>query len=141
MAPHGEPEAELVRRVMPFWPPAVALAFVVGTAVAGHDVGWSAAIGVGIVAANFLASGVSVVRAGRRSMHALFLVSAVGIPARLGLILALMFLLNRFSFFSPLAFGLAVVPALVLLLAYEMKVWSGPLGRELDLEPRDRVRR
>jgi hypothetical protein len=60
----------------------------------------------------------------------------MGVLVRLGLILGLMALFNRFAFFSPVAFGLAVVPALLLVLGYEMKLFAGPLGKELVLAPR-----
>ena len=105
----AEPEREMVRRVAPYGPPAILLAFVAGGFWAGWSVGWSAAIGVAIVAINFV--------------------------VRLGVIVAIMFLLNRFSWFSPLAFGLAVVPTTILLLGFEMKLMAGGVGRDLVLPP------
>jgi hypothetical protein len=44
-----------------------------------------------------------------------------------------MFWLNTFAFFSPIAFGLAVIPATLLLIGYEMKLVSGPLGQQWNL--------
>src|SRR5438132_786190 len=84
-----------------------------------------------------MAGGLSVRRAALISVNALFAVSAIGVFVRLAVIVALLFLLDRFAFFSPSAFALAVVPATVLLLVFEMKVFAGPLGRELVLPPRD----
>jgi hypothetical protein len=52
---------------------------------------------------------------------------------RLGLIVGLLFALDRFSWFSPLAFGLAVVPATLLLIGYEMKLMARGTGQELVL--------
>jgi hypothetical protein len=123
----------MVRRVAPFGLPAVLLAFLVGSLAAGWGVGWSAAIGVAIVVVNFVANGLSLARAARISLTALSAVAMGGFVVRLGVIVAIMFLLNRFSWFSPLAFGLAVVPATILLLGFEMKLMAGGLGRELIL--------
>jgi hypothetical protein len=47
-----------------------------------------------------------------------------------------MFGLDQMAWFSPLAFGLAVVPATLLLLGYEMKLLAGGLGAELEIPPR-----
>jgi len=127
----------MVRRVVPFGPPASLVALLVGWAVGGAGTGWSAAIGVAVVTLNALASGLSVRRAARVSVNALFAVSAIGVFVRLAVIVAFLFLLHRFAFFSTAAFGLAVVPATLLLLAFEMKLMAGPLGRELVLPPRD----
>ena len=59
-----------------------------------------------------------------------------GFVVRMALIVALMFLLNAFGWFSPVAFALAVVPATVVLLAFEMKLVAGGLGTELQLPAR-----
>jgi ATP synthase protein I len=123
----------MVRRVAPFGLPAILLAFIVGSLAAGWDVGWSAAIGVTIVVVNFVVNGLSLARAARISLTALAAVAMGGFVVRLGVIMAIMFLLNRFSWFSPLAFGLTVVPATILLLGFEMKLMAGGLGRELIL--------
>jgi hypothetical protein len=135
MTGNAEPEKEMVRRLAPLGVPAAVLAFVIGGLAAGWDVGWSAAIGIAIVFANFVVNGLSLARAARVSLVALYAVAMVGFVVRLGAILALMFLLNAFAFFSPLAFGLAVVPATLLLLAFEMKLLAGGLGTELQIPP------
>src|SRR5712692_7783282 len=123
----------MVRRAMPFGPPAVLMGFAIGSAAGGWGVGWSAAIGVAIVVLNFVANGLSLARAARISLAAYSAVAMGGFVVRLGIIVAIMVVLNRFAFFSPLAFGLAVVPATILLLGFEMKLVAGPLGRELVL--------
>jgi hypothetical protein len=128
----------MVRRVAPFGLPAILLAFLVGSLVAGWGAGWSAAIGVAIVVVNFVVNGLSLARAARISLTAISAVAMGGFVVRLGVIVAIMFLLNRFSWFSPLAFGLAVVPATMLLLGFEMKLMAGGLGRELILPPSDK---
>ena len=47
-----DPERQLVRRAVPYVPPAIAASFVLGMVLAGWAVGVSAAIGVSLVAAN-----------------------------------------------------------------------------------------
>lgn len=121
------------------WPglAATALAFVLGYLFASAGVAASAAIGVAVVVANFAANGLSLARAARVSLTVLHAVALIGFVVRLGIIVGMLFALDRLAFFSPLAFGLAVIPATVLLLAYEMKLLAGGLGRDLVL-PRDR---
>jgi hypothetical protein len=80
-----------------------------------------------------VAHGVSLAWAARRSLTALAAVAMGGFIVRLGAIVAVMFFLNRLSFFSPLVFGLTVVPATILLLIFEMKLLAGGLGSELRL--------
>jgi hypothetical protein len=132
---NAEPEREMVRRIAPFGMPAALAAFLVGWLAAGPGVGSSAAVGVGVVTLNFVANGLSLARAARISLQALMVVALVGFAVRLGAILAFMFLLDRFGWFSPLAFGLAVVPATIGLLVYEMKLLAGGLGTELQIPP------
>ena len=136
-----EPEREMVRRAAPFGAPAAVLALLVGALAGGWGVGWSAAIGVAVVTLNFVANGLSLARAARVSLTALSAVALGGFVVRLGVIVAFMFWLDRFPFFSPLAFGLAVVPATIALLAYEMKLLAGGLGDELHVSPGHVVRR
>ncbi len=132
-----EPELEMVRRGIWFGPPAFVLALGIGAAAGGWDIGWSAAIGIAVVLANFVAHGASLAWAARRSLTALAAVAMGGFIVRLGAIVAVMFFLNRLSFFSPLAFGLAVVPATVLLLVFGMKLLAGGLGSELRLPQKE----
>ena len=132
----AEPERLLVRRGLPFAPPAFLAALVIGGLSAGWGVGWSAAIGIAVVALNFAANGLSLARAARISLTVLYAVAMIGFVVRLGLIVAIMVVLKRFAFFSPLAFGLAVIPATLLLLVYEMKLLAGGLGAELRIGAR-----
>ncbi len=131
----AEPEREMVRRIAPFGVPAAAAALAIGALAGGWGVGWSAGVGIAVVALNFVANGLSLARAARVSLQALMAVALFGFVVRLGAILAFMFLLNRFGWFSPLAFGLAVVPATLLLLGFEMKLLAGGLGTELQIPP------
>ena len=133
----AEPELEMVRRGVWFAPPAFVLALAIGAAASGWNIGWSAAIGIAVVFANFVAHGFSLAWAARRSLTALAAVAMGGFIVRLGAIVAAMFFLNRLSFFSPLAFGLAVVPATILLLVFEMRLLAGGLGSELRLPQKE----
>jgi hypothetical protein len=48
---------------------------------------------------------------------------------------AVMAALRHVSWFSILAFGLAVVPATIVLLAFELRLQARGLGGDLHLEP------
>ncbi len=126
-----EPERELVRRVMPFAVPTVALAFVIGASVGGRDVAWSAALGILVVAANFAANGLSLAWAARISPNVLFGVAMGGFVVRLGAVLVVMVVLDSLAFFSPTAFIAALVPATVALLVLEMRLLSGRFTADL----------
>ena len=125
----------MLKRVAPFGPPAAALALLLGSWAGGWGVGWSAAIGVAVVVANLAVSAFSLSRAARISPTALYGTAMIGFVVRLAAIVAIMFGLNQLAWFSPLAFGLAVVPATLLVLLYEMKLLAGGLGTELEVRP------
>jgi hypothetical protein len=131
MTRNADPERAIVRRVVPFGPPAAIAAFLIGGLAVDWGTGSSAAIGVGVVVANAAASALLLSRAARISLTAYSAAVMGGFVARLAVIVGLMFALNGLSWFSPLAFGLAVVPATILLLAYEMKLVASGLGQEL----------
>jgi ATP synthase protein I len=135
-----DPERRLVRRAIPFAPVAFVVALVAGAAAAGWSTGWSAAIGVALVAVNAIVAAELLARAARISLTAYAAAVMGGFVVRLGAILAVMFALNRLAWFSPLAFGLAVVPATILLLGYEAKLLAGGMGSELQLPPPDALR-
>lgn len=126
-----EPERELIRRALPFGPPAVVLALLAGAALGGWDAGASGAIGAAIVFVNFAVHGWSLSRAARISLTALYAVGLGGFVVRLAAIAGIMLVLDRLAFFSPLAFGLAVVPATVGLLLFELRQLHGRMQVEL----------
>ncbi len=132
-----EPERELIRRALPFALPAIAFAFLAGTLAGDANAGWSAAIGVLIVLANFVVHGLSLARAARISLTALYAVGLGGFVVRLGAILAIMYTLNRLVWFSPVAFAAALIPGTIALLAFEMKQLSGRMQVELWTFPRE----
>jgi len=86
-----------------------------------------------VVLANFAAHGLSVAWASKISIGAVNAVALGGVILRLGIIIGLMFALNTLAWFSPVAFGLAVVPGTLALLAYEAKLVAGGLGGVLEI--------
>jgi ATP synthase protein I len=126
-----EPERDLVRRAAPIAIPVAGVAFALGALVGGRGAGWSAALGVAVVAANFAAHGLSLAWAARISPTIMFAVGLGGYLVRIALVVLLLIALNSLSWFSPVAFLAAVVPATTLLLGFEMKVVSGRMQADL----------
>jgi ATP synthase I chain len=133
MTRDAEPERAIVRRVVPYGVAAALLALLVGSLAVDWGTGWSAAIGVLVVVTNTVANALMLSRAARISLTAYSAAVMGGFVVRLAVIVAIMFALNQLSWFSPLAFGLAVVPATLLLLAYEMRLVATGLGQELQI--------
>lgn len=104
-----------------------------GWLFAGPGAAWSAGIGVAIVTANFTAHGLSLAWASTISVGAVMAVALGGFALRLGVIVAAMFALDTLSWFSPTAFALAVVPATLLLLAFEARLAINGLGAGLQI--------
>ncbi|MGZ5290991.1 MAG: hypothetical protein ACXWEH_01530 [Actinomycetota bacterium] len=132
------PEREMVRRALLPGAIAVPVAFAAGLAFGDAGDASSAAIGVGVVLANFVAHALSLEWASRISISAVHAVALGGVILRLGAIVGLLFALNTMDWFSPLAFGLAVVPGTLALLAYEAKLTIGGVGAALQI-PADPV--
>jgi hypothetical protein len=131
-------ERELVRRALVPSAVAVPLSLLIGWALAGPGVGVSAAIGIALVFANFAAHGLSLAWASRVSIVAVQVVALAGFVVRLGVVVAAMFALNTLAWFSPLAFGLAVVVATLSLLVYEARLVLRGMGGTLMI-PADPV--
>jgi hypothetical protein len=127
----AEPERELIRRIAPFALPTAALAFLAGTLIDGSDAGWSAAIGIAVVAANFVAHGASLAWAARISPVVLYAVGMGGFVVRLIIVAVSLLLLQQLQWFSVLAFIAALVPATIVLLVVEMKLLSGRMQADL----------
>ncbi len=104
-----EPEREMIRRALPFGPPAVVLALLAGAVLGGWDAGLSGAIGVVIVLANFVVHGWSLSRAARVSLTVLYAVGLGGFVVRLAAIAGIMLALDRLAFFSEILLLLAVL--------------------------------
>jgi hypothetical protein len=129
------PESELIRRIAPFAFPAAVVAFVVGTLIAGSDAGWSATIAIAVVTLNFMAHGWSLALAAQISPMVLYAVGLGGFVIRLGVIVAVIALLQHTDWFSIAAFIAALVPSTVALLVVEMKMISGRIQSDLWTVP------
>ena len=123
----------MVRRAMVPGALAVPIAFAGGLVLADAGSGASAAIGVALVVANFAAHGLSLSWAAGISVPAVHAVALVGVVVRLGAIVAMMFGLNTLAWFSPTAFGVTVLPATFILLAYEARVVLRGVGAQLQI--------
>jgi hypothetical protein len=126
-----EPERLLVRRVLPFAPLVVLAAALIGWLIGGVDAAWSAGIAIVIVTGNFVAFALSVAWAARISPTMIALVALGGYVVRLMIFTVVLVLLNMLSWFSPVAFVCALVPATIALLVYEAKELSGRLQSDL----------
>lgn len=135
-----EPERDIVRKVAPWGVPAVLAALLIGWVAVDVAIGISAALGVAIVFLNFAANGLALARGARISPTVLFGVATIGFVVRMAVILATMFALNQLAWFSPVAFAAGLVPSLILLLAYEARLISGPIGQQWQIPEEEAAR-
>ncbi len=126
-----EPERELVRRLLPFSVPVLAIAAVAGALLGGAGAAWSAGIGVTAVTLNFVGNAYSVAWAARISPTLLMAVGLGGFVVRLATLTVALVLLDRLAWFSPIAFVAAFAPTTVALLAVEMKLIAGRMQVDL----------
>jgi hypothetical protein len=127
----GEPEHELVRRLLPYSLPAFAVAVLTGGLLSGAGGALSAGIAVIVLTANFVGNAYSVSWAARIGPTVLMGVGLGGFMVRLATLTVALLLLDRLSWFSPLAFAAAFVPATIALLAVEMKLLAGRMQADL----------
>lgn len=133
----------MIRRISPFALPVAVGAFAIGTLLDGTEAGWSAAIAIAVVYLNFVAHGSSLALAASISPTVLYAVGLGGFLARLGVIVAVIALLQQTDWFSIVAFIAALIPSTVALLVVEMKLLSGRMQADLwtDLSGRREVAR
>jgi len=127
----AEPEHELIRRVSPLVSPAAVVAFGIGWLAGGAPAAWSAAVAVAIVYLNVVANALSLAWAAGVSPTLVTIVAIGGYAVRLVVYTIALILLNRLPWFSPVAFALALVPSVVVLLVYEARTLSGRLQADL----------
>ncbi|MCI0632705.1 MAG: hypothetical protein L0206_02130 [Actinobacteria bacterium] len=125
------PERELIRRISPFALPAAILAFAIGTFAGGTDAGWSAVAAIAVVFVNFVAHGWSLALAATISPMVLYAVGVGGFVVRLGVIVAIIAVLDQQAWFMLPAFLAALVPSTIALLVFEMKLLSGRMQAEM----------
>jgi hypothetical protein len=123
----------MIRRAVVPGSLAFAGALLIGTLVSGIAAGASAAIGVVVIVANFAAHGWSLAWASRVSITLVQGVALGGFVVRMGVILGLLFALNALPWFSPVAFGAAVVPGTIALLVFETRLVLRGLGGQLQI--------
>ena len=128
----------MVRRSLVPGAVAVPVAAAIAWTLGGRDAAASAALGVAVLLLNFAANGLSLAAASRVSITAVHAVALLGPVVRLGVIVAFLFLLDGTAWFSPVAFGVAVVPGTLALLAYEARLAARGLGGMLQV-PADPV--
>jgi hypothetical protein len=109
------------------------VATVVAWAIGGPGAAVSAALGVAVVLGNFAVHGWSLSKASEISITAVHAVALVGPVIRIGVIVGLMFALDGLRWFSPVAFGLTVVPATIGLLVYEARLTLRGVGAQLQI--------
>ena len=125
----------MVRRALGAAAGAVPVAYGAGWLAAGTGGAASAALAVVVVAGNFAVHGLGLAWAAGVSIGAVQAVALGGFVVRMGVILGILFALDRTAFFSPVIFGLAAVAATVALLVYEARLVAVGLGGGLDLPP------
>ena len=97
----------------------------------GAGAAWSATIAIVVVAVNFVAFALSIAWAARVSPTMLAIVALGGYLVRLIVYTLVLVGLNTLEWFSPLAFTLALIPAVIGLLVYEARLLSGRLQADL----------
>lgn len=125
----------MVRRALVPGLVGVLVAFAIGVALRGIGAGASAAIGVVLALGSFSLNGVMLARAAAHSPTAWQAWAVLGFPVRLGAFVAILFGFSRLSWFSPSAMALGLVPAFVLLMAFEARLIARGLGGQLVLPP------
>jgi ATP synthase protein I len=126
-----EPERELVRRLLPYSLPVLGIAAAAGALVGAAGAAWSAGIGVAAVVANFVGYAYSVAWAARISPTLLMAVGLGGFVVRLATLTVALLLLDRLTWFSPIAFAGAFVPTTIALLVVEMRLLAGRMQVDL----------
>jgi hypothetical protein len=126
-----EPERELVRRLLPYSLPVLGIAAVAGALVGDAGAAWSAGIGVATVTVNLLGYAYSVAWAARISPTLLMAVGLGGFVVRLVTFTVALLLLDRLTWFSPIAFAAAFVPTTIALLVVEMRLLAGRMQVDL----------
>ena len=126
-----EPERELVRRLLPFAVPAIAVAAGAGAAMGGLGAAWSSGIAIVAVAVNFVVHAGSIAWAARTSPVLVMAVGLGGYIVRTATFTVALLLLDRLPWFSPLAFVAAFAPATVAVLVIEMRLLAGRMQADL----------
>lgn len=124
----AEPEAEVVRdllrRALPVAPVLVAVAAL----VEGLDGALSAATGIALVVANFVAAATSLVWAGRINLGVLMAVALFGYLVRISVLFVAVFFLRDLDWVHLPSLGITLVVTHLGLLTWELKYVSASLA-------------
>lgn len=93
---------------------------------------WSSAIGVGVVVANFLISGLLLSKAARVSLSLYHAAALGGFFIRLGLIMLTMFVVAQLLDVERFAMGIAAVASYLVLLTWEAVAVANGAEKELE---------
>ncbi len=125
----------MVRRAVTAGGLAAPVALAAGFAAAGWPGAWSALLGVAVVVANFAAHGLSLAWAARISIPVLQAVALGGFALRMGVIVVVLFLIDRTAILSTAVFGITAVAGTMALLAYEARLAQRGVGAALQVPP------
>jgi hypothetical protein len=103
--------------------------------VRGWDGGWSAALGVGLVVANFLLAGAMLSISAKISLAVYHAAALFGFFLRLGLMVLTVLLIAQFLPIDRIAFGISAALAYLVLLSWEAAAVSKGRERNLDWTP------
>lgn len=123
-APEAEIVRDLLRRAVPVTPVPVAVAAL----VAGTSGALSAAVGLGLVVANFAVAAASLAWAARVNLALLMGVALFGYLLRLGVLFGAVFLLRDLDWVHLPSLGITLVVAHLGLLVWETKYVSATLA-------------
>ena len=101
----------------------------------GWDGAWSSALGVGLVAVNFLLAGAMLSISAKISLAVYHAAALIGFFLRLGLMVFTVLLIARFLPIDRIAFGISAVTAYLVLLSWEAVAVSKGRERKLDWTP------
>lgn len=101
----------------------------------GWDGGWSAALGVGLVVANFLLAGAMLSISAKISLAVYHAAALFGFFLRLGLMVLTVLLIARYMPIDRVAFGISAALAYLVLLSWEAVAVSKGRERNLDWTP------
>lgn len=129
---HGPPlEANLAKETVAraiYIGPVLVLLFAL---LNGWDGAWSAALGVGVVVANFLLAGAILSISLRISLQAYHAAALIGFFLRLGLFIGAVYLIANLVEVDRVAFGISAVVAYIVMLAWE----AVSISRNREREP------
>jgi len=103
--------------------------------VRGWNGGWSAALGVGLVVANFLLAGAMLSISAKISLAVYHAAALFGFFLRLGLMVLTVLLIAQLLPIDRIAFGISAVLAYLVLLSWEAAAVSKGRERNLDWTP------